>query len=91
MSRRFAEVGVGIPPARLQQIAAGAPVSDDESADVNFAVAATEIQHQARLAKLAQIRRRCVWWLIVAGLVLVALNALVCVAYVVVTMAQHTF
>jgi len=91
MSRRFAEVGVGIPPARLQELAAGAPFSDDESADVKFALAATEIQRQARLAEFAQRRRRCIWWLIVAGLVLVALNSLVCMAYIVLSVAQHAF
>ena len=91
MSRRFAGVGVGIPPARLQEIAAGAPASDDESANVKFALAATEIQREARLAKFAQRRRRCVWWLIVAGLVLVALNSLVCMAYIILGAAQHAF
>ena len=91
MSRRFAEVGVGIPAARLQEIAAGAPFSDDESADVKFALAATEIQRQARLAKFAQRRRRCTGWLIIAGLVLVALNSLVCMAYIVLSAAQHAF
>jgi hypothetical protein len=81
LSRRFASVGVGIPSARLQQIAAGAPVADDESTDVGFALAAMEIEREERVAKSVRRRRRGIHWLIVAGLVLVMLNALVCMAY----------
>ena len=89
MSRRFAGVGVGIPAVRLREIAAGAPVADDESADVNFALAATELKREARLAKLERGRRRCMRWLIVSGMVLVVLNLLVCVAYIFFSLAQH--
>jgi hypothetical protein len=82
MSRRFAGVGVGIPAMRLREIAAGAPVADDELADVNFALAATEIKREERLAKFVRTQRRGMRWLIVAGLVLAALNFLVCMAYI---------
>jgi hypothetical protein len=41
LSRRFARVGVSTPPRRLQQMLAGAPVTYEEVADVNFALIAT--------------------------------------------------
>jgi hypothetical protein len=89
LSRRFARVGVGIPSARLQEIAAGAPFSDGESADVSFALAATGIQREQRLAKFVRRRRRGVHWLIVAGLVLVLLNLLICMAYGILSLAHQ--
>ncbi|HYB39350.1 MAG TPA: hypothetical protein VEF72_28925 [Mycobacterium sp.] len=89
MSRRFAGVGVGIPAARLQKIAAGAPAESNELVDVNFALAATEIKREERRAKLKRSQRRGIRWLMVAGLVLVALNLLLCMAYAFVSMALH--
>jgi hypothetical protein len=90
MSRRFAGVGVGIPAVRLQEIAAGAPVAGDELADVNFALAATELKREARLATFQRGRRRCMRWLIASGMVLVVLNLLLCVACIFFSLAQHT-
>ena len=89
MSRRFADVGVGIPAARLQQLAAGAPFASDELVDVNFALCATEIKRQERRAKWKRSQRRATQWLIVAGLVLAALNLLLCMAYVFISLALH--
>ena len=91
MSRRFATVGVGIPPARLRNIAAGAPFGDDELADVNFALAATEIQREQRVAKRRRGFRRVLWVLIFAGLVLASLNLLICMAYLMFSLAQSPF
>lgn len=87
MSRRFGDVGVAIPPMRLQQIAAGASAGDDEWTDVMFALTATELQHEERLAKLKRSRRRVVRWLIVAGLILLVLNSLLTMAYLVFSLA----
>ena len=89
MSRHFADVGVGIPAARLREIASGAPVDTDEWIDVEFGLVACEIRREQRLAKIARSRRRCTRWLIVAGMVLVALNALLCMAYVMLTYMEH--
>jgi hypothetical protein len=89
LSRRFGGVGVAIPAMRLQQIAAGASAGDDELTDVSFALAATEIQHEERLAKLKRSRRRAVHCLIVAGLTLLALNSLLCMAYLILSLAVH--
>jgi hypothetical protein len=89
ISRRCADVGVGIAPARLQQIAAGAPCEAHEVTDLKFALTATEIQHEQRVARLERRRRRGIQWLIVAGMVLVLLNLLICMAYAVLSMTQH--
>ncbi|GFG75858.1 hypothetical protein [Mycobacterium botniense] len=89
MSRRFADVGIGIPAARLQAIAAGAPVASDELVDVHFALVATEITRQQRLAKLQQMRRRAIRGLLLAGLVLVALNLLLCMACLFISLTLH--
>lgn len=54
MSRRFACVGVGIPAARLHEIAMSDSATDDELTDVNFAFAATQILREERRAKFAR-------------------------------------
>lgn len=89
MSRRFADVGVCIPAARLREITAGAPLRPAESVDVNFALAATEIRREQRLARAKRTRARLIQWLIVAGLVLAALNLLICIGYGFVVLALH--
>lgn len=89
MSRRFAGVGVGIPATRLQEIAAGAPSASDELVDVNFALAATAMKRQERVAKFKRRQRRAVYWLIVAGMVLAALNLLLCMTYLFIILALH--
>jgi hypothetical protein len=91
LSRRFGGVGVTIPATRLRQISAGASARDDELTDVSFAIAATAIQHEQHLAKLKRSRRRAVRWLIVAGLVLLLLNSLLCMAYLFFSLAMHTY
>jgi len=89
MSRRFAGVGVQIPAARLRQMASGAPLASSESVDYTFALAATEIIREQRLARAKRNRRRLVQALIVAGLILAALNLLICIGYVFISLALH--
>lgn len=89
ISRRFAEVGVGIAPGRLREIAAGAPCQGNELTDVRFAVTATEIERQERRTKFRHTRRWGVHALIVVGMVLIVLNLLISMAYAVLTMTQH--
>lgn len=91
LSRRFGAVGVAIPATRLRQIAAGASAGDAELTDVSFALAATEIQREQRIAKLRRNQRRAVRWLIVAGLVLLLLNSLLCMAYLFFSVALHAY
>lgn len=89
MSRHFAGVGVRIPAARLREIASGGPVDTDELVDVIFGLTASEIKREERLAKFARRRRRGMHLLVVAGMILVVLNVLLCMACVLFTLAQH--
>lgn len=89
MSRRFAGVGVQIPAARLRQMSSGAPPASSESVDYSFALAATEIIREQRLARARRNRRRLVHALIVAGLMLAALNLLICIGYLFIRLALH--
>jgi hypothetical protein len=91
MSRRFGHVGVTIPAARLRQISAGAQVGQDELTDVSFAVAATQIEREERQAKLRRNKRQLIRWLIVAGLVLLLLNSLMCLAYLFFSITVSTY
>lgn len=89
LSRRFAGVGVVIPAARLQELAAGATAGPSELADVQFAFVAAETQREERRARVTRTKQRVLYWLIVAGLILTALNLLACAAYVFITVALH--
>lgn len=87
MSRRFAGVGVRIPPARLREMQAGAPLASRESVDFAFALAATELKNEQRLARARRNRRRLLNALLVAGLMLAALNLLICLGYLFISLA----
>jgi len=50
----------------------------------------TEIQHDERLAKRRRSRRQAVRWLIVAGLTLLVLNSLLCMAYLFLSVTLHS-
>jgi hypothetical protein len=90
MSRSFAGVGVTIDPLRLRQIAAGAVFASGELAEVKFALIATETLREERHAKFVRGRRRCVHWLLVAGLIVAGLNLLISVAYVIFMVMQQS-
>jgi len=49
------------------------------------------MQEEQRLAKLKRHQRRVVRWLIVAGLVLLLLNSLMCMAYLFFSMTLHAY
>lgn len=68
---------------------AGAPVPDREVADVNFALIAMELDREARVAKYKRLKRHGARSLIFAGLVLVVLNFLFCVAYLMLNLVQE--
>lgn len=89
LSRSFAGVGVHIPAARLREIMAGAPLASAESIDYAFALAATALQREQRMARAQRNRRHLVHALIVAGLMLAALNLLICMGYVFISLALH--
>jgi hypothetical protein len=71
-------------------MSAGAPVGSDEVTAINFALIATQINREARGAKYKRLQRRGAHSLILAGLVLVVLNFLFCVAYLMLNLAQQT-
>ena len=58
MSREFAQVGVEFTPDRLREISGGAPVTDDELDDIEYALAATEDSEQERERLYKRERRR---------------------------------
>ncbi|WP_236056458.1 hypothetical protein [Mycobacterium sp. SM1] len=56
---------------------------------MDFALAAIGIRRAERLAKLKGRQRRGIRWLIVGCLILVALNLLLCVAYLFMGLVLH--
>jgi hypothetical protein len=91
LSRQFATVGVTLPAARLAEIAAGAPVTEDEVFDIRFAETADRIRGEQRRGTRVRARRRCVHWAVVTGAVVVALNLLLCLGLVFYVLAEHTW
>ena len=89
LSRRFAHVGVDIPPTRLRQLVTGSPVADREMTDVNFALIATAYNREKHTAKVVHLQRRCRHLAICAGLVLVALNFLICLGFLFFTLTHQ--
>ena len=90
LCHRFERVGVHTAPERLRQIVAGAPVADREVTDVNFALIAMQLDRETRLARYKRLKRRSTRSLMFAGLVLVVLNFLFCMAYVLLNLVQET-
>ncbi|OBF54838.1 hypothetical protein A5787_04230 [Mycobacterium sp. 852002-50816_SCH5313054-b] len=68
---------------------AGAPVGEDEVTDVNFALIAMQLNREARGARVKRLKRQGTRSLMFAGLVLVVLNFLFCIAYVLLNLAQQ--
>lgn len=90
MSRNFADVGVGIPPERLQQIAMGAKATDDELVDVTFALTATALISEKRRSKVGRAQRSCVRGLILVVAILIAMSVLLCFGLMLFVLTQHT-
>ncbi len=57
--------------------------------DVKFALIVTQLNHEKRVAKFHRLQRRATHSLICLGLVLVALNFLICLAYIFFSLTQH--
>jgi hypothetical protein len=89
LCRCFERVGVHTAPERLRAMLAGVPVADDEVTDVNFALIAIRLNREARTAKFKRLKRRSSRSLLFAGLVLVVLNFLFCLAYVLLNLTQQ--
>ena len=67
MSRQFSEVGVGMPPERIREIAMGRPATEDELVDVGFALTVTRLLNENRRSKRGRTQRRCTHGLIVVN------------------------
>ncbi len=89
MCRSFADVGVDTGTVRLQQMLAGLPVTEDEVTDVNFALIATQIKRDERGAKLRQLQRQGTRSLMFAGMILLVMNFLFCLAYVLLNLTDQ--
>lgn len=89
MCRRFARVGVETPAERLQQMLAGMPMTAAEVTDVNFALIATQIKHDEHTAKFKRLQRRGTRALMFAGLVVIVLNFLFCLAYLLLNLTHQ--
>lgn len=87
--RQFASVGVQVPAARLAQIAAGDPATEDELFDVSFAQTATRIRLEQRRTRRIRARRACVHSAVVLGGFVLALVAVVCLGLGFFLMALH--
>src|ERR1700739_4654805 len=89
LCRCFERVGVHTAPERLRAMLAGVPVADNEVTDVNFALIAMQLKREPRAAKFKRLKRQSTRSLLFAGLVLVVLNFLFCVAYLLLNLAQQ--
>jgi len=69
---------------------AGVHVTEDEMTDLNFALIATRLNYEERCAKFQRLRRRSARSLVFAGLVLVVLNFLVCIAYLLFSLSHQS-
>jgi hypothetical protein len=69
---------------------AGAPVGDHELMAVNFALIATEFNRCERVARIRRLKQRGTRSLIFAGLVLVVLHFLFCIAYLLLNLTQQS-
>ncbi len=89
LCQRFAGVGVQTAPGRLRAMVAGMPAAANEVMDVQFALIALQMNREARAARIKRMKRRGTRSLMFAGLVLVVLHFLLCVAYLLLNLAQQ--
>ncbi|RAV12085.1 hypothetical protein DQP57_10430 [Mycobacterium colombiense] len=68
----------------------GAPLAAHELMNVNFALIAIRLDRELRAARYKRLRRRGARSLMFAGLVMVVINFLVCIAYVLLNLAEQT-
>jgi hypothetical protein len=90
MCQSFERVGVRTAPERLREMLAGAPLAAHELMDVNFALIALQLDREARVARIKRLKRSGTRSLMFAGLILVVLNFLMCMAYVLLNLADQS-
>ncbi|WP_165762634.1 hypothetical protein [Mycolicibacterium vulneris] len=74
-------MGVRTAPERLRQMLEGAPLAAHELMNVNFALIAIRLDRELRAARYKRLKQRGARSLMFAGLIMVVLNFLVCMAY----------
>ena len=89
MCQSFERVGVRTAPDRVREILAGAPLAAHEVMDVNFALIALQLDRETRAARYKRLKRQGTRSLMFAGLILVVLNFLMCMAYVLLNLAEQ--
>jgi hypothetical protein len=89
MSRRFARVGIDTAPVRLQQMLAGMPCTENEATNIHFALIATQMERDQRSAKFKRLQRKGTRSAIFAGLILLVLNFLFCIAYLMLNLTDQ--
>lgn len=68
----------------------GAPLAAHEMINLNFALIAIRLDRESRAARYKRLRQRGARSLMFAGLVMVVLNFLVCMAYLLLNLAEPT-
>lgn len=84
----FERVGVRTAPERLREMLAGAPLAAHEVINVNFALIAIQLNREARVARYRRLRQRGARSLMFAGLIMVVINFLMCMAYLLLNLAE---
>ncbi|OBJ11436.1 hypothetical protein A5646_10135 [Mycobacterium sp. 1245499.0] len=83
-------MGVRTAPERLRQMLEGAPLAAHELMNVNFALIAIRLDRELRAARYKRLRQRGTRSLMLAGLIMVVLNFLMCMAYVMLNLAEQS-
>ncbi|ETB36785.1 hypothetical protein N602_23065 [Mycobacterium avium subsp. hominissuis 10-5606] len=81
-------MGVRTAPERLREMLAGAPLAAHEVINVNFALIAIQLNREARVARYRRLRQRGARSLMFAGLIMVVINFLMCMAYLLLNLAE---
>ncbi|ORA15403.1 hypothetical protein [Mycobacterium arosiense] len=68
----------------------GAPLAAHELVNVNFALIAIRLDRELRAARYKRLKQRGARSLMFAGLVMVVINFLVCMAYVLLNLAEQS-
>lgn len=89
MCQNFERVGVRTAPDRVREMLAGAPLAAHEVVDVHFALIALRLDRETRAARYKRLKRQGTRSMLFAGLVLVVLNFLMCMAYLLLNLAEQ--
>ncbi len=89
MCQNLERVGVRAAPDRVREMLAGAPLAAHEAMDIHFALIALRLERETRAARYKRLKRQGTRSLMFAGLVLVVLNLLMCMAYGLLNLAEQ--